>query len=186
MWKLEKHRVVVRRWEPQEKAKIWKIESCKEDLQANPRTWGPTCQHVVALIGNILEEVMSMSFADWVSCTKKDWMHRMGAHIHQENLPWNKMLHHAKQHCETNNTKCRTHRNGKPRKKAPRPAKRRESGEARVRPSHIGRAVLKENPLQHFTRNTGTHSSRATKANVCPLPREASLNTGLPIPFLRS
>ena len=35
---------------------------------------GPTCKQVVALIGNILEQVMSMSFAGWVSCTNMDWL----------------------------------------------------------------------------------------------------------------
>ena len=31
-----------------------------------------------------------------------------------------------------------------------------------------------------------TDSSGVTRVNVCPLPRGASLNTSLPIPFLRS
>ena len=70
---------------------------------------GPTCKQVVALIGSILEQVMSMSFADWVSGTNMDWLlrsHRAekrrqdnashGAHVHQENLPWSKMLNHAR------------------------------------------------------------------------------------------
>ena len=32
----------------------------------------------------------------------------------------------------------------------------------------------------------GTDSSGVTRVNVCPLPSEASLNTGFPTPFLRS
>ena len=84
--------------------------------------------------------------------------------------------------------KCRTHRNGKPRKKkTPRPARRRKSGEAKGRPSHIGRAGLKDDPLQHFTGNTrNTQKSGATRVNNCPLPRGASLSTSFPTPFLRS
>ena len=60
-------------------------------------------------------------------------------------------------------TKCRTHRNGKPRKRAPRPARRRKSGEVKGRPSHIRRAGLRDDPLQHFTRNTRNTQVRCNK-----------------------
>ena len=73
-WKLEKH-LVVRRWELQEAAKIWKKRIWHKDQQANPKDMGPTCKQVVALIGSILEQVMSVSFTDWVFCTKMDWLH---------------------------------------------------------------------------------------------------------------
>ena len=39
-------------------------------------------------------------------------------------------------------------------KKKSRPARRRKGEEAKGRPSHIGRAGLRDNPLQHITRNT--------------------------------
>ena len=52
------------------------------------------------------------------------------------------------------NTICKAHRKGKPRKKGPPPARRRKSGEAKGRPSHIGRADLRGDLLQHVVRNT--------------------------------
>ena len=39
VWKLEKHLVVVRRWELQEAAEIWKNRTLPKDPQANPRIW---------------------------------------------------------------------------------------------------------------------------------------------------
>ena len=39
MQKLEKHRVVVRRWEPQEEARIWKDRIRQKGQLAIPRTW---------------------------------------------------------------------------------------------------------------------------------------------------
>ena len=47
----------------------------------------------------------------------------------------------------TDNERCRTHRNGKPQKRAPRPARRRDSREAKRRPSHIGRTGLRDDLL---------------------------------------
>ena len=49
-------------------------------------------------------------------------------------------------------TTCKIHRKRKPQKKAPRLA--RGTKQRKKRPSHIGRAGLRENPLQHFRRNT--------------------------------
>ena len=90
---------------------------------------------------------------------------------------WGKMLHHARLGSEfKESAKCRTHRKGKPRKKAPRPARRRKSGEAKGRPSHIDRAGLREDPLQHTIRKPGTHRSGAPRENNCPLPKGASLH----------
>ena len=111
---------------------------------------GPTCEYVTALNGNVVKHVRSRSFADWVSCTNIEELYR--SHRAEKRR---RMLNHAKQHRESKkNTKCTTHRNGKPRKKAPRPARRRKSGEARGRPSHIGLVGLRENTLQHNRRNT--------------------------------
>ena len=78
---------------------------------------GPTCKQVVALIRSILGQVMSVSFADWVSCTHMDWLHRShrsekrrqdrGSHGRPHSsreCSCSKMLRHAKQHCESNRT----------------------------------------------------------------------------------
>ena len=55
----------------------------------------------------------------------------MGAHIHQENLPWGRMVIHAKQHRESKRTQSvGPIETKKPQKKAPRPARQRKSGEA--------------------------------------------------------
>ena len=61
------------------------------------------------------------------------------------------------------NAMCRTHRKGKARKRGLRPARRREGGEAKGRPSHIGRAGSRDNPLQCIknTRNTQTRCSES-------------------------
>ena len=80
---------------------------------------------------------------------------------------------------------CRTHRQGKPRKRAPRPARRQKCGEAKGRPSHSGRAGVTDDPLEHFTRNTRNTQVRCNQVNNCPFPKGASLNTGFPMPFLR-
>ena len=71
---------------------------------------GPTGRHVASLNKNVIEHVRLTSFAVGVSCTNKDWQQRshrtekkqgkiedrMGRHIGQENLPWSKMMNHAK------------------------------------------------------------------------------------------
>ena len=110
IWK-EEHLVVVRRWELQDTAKIWKNRTLQKDLQTNPS------RQVVALIGSILEHVMAISFADWVSSTNMDWLlrsHRAekrrqdnashGRPHDLDNLPWSNMLNRAKQHRESNIT----------------------------------------------------------------------------------
>ena len=151
---------------------------------------GPTCKHVTDLVGNVLKQVKSISLGCQVSCTKwvvsagairgttrydnDDHIHMgdlyTGDHIHEEDPPRSMVLRLAK--------------SGNESKKAqnveePRPARLRDSGEAKGRPSRIGRAGLKENPLQHFTRNTDqVHQN----ANNCPLPKGA----GFPTAFLRS
>ena len=154
----------------------------------------------VALIGNVLKHVRSRSFADWVSWTNIDFLHRS----HRAEKRRQDRVSHGRPHssressleqdvesCKAtprvkDNTRCKTHRNGKPRKKAPRPARRRKSGEARGRPSYIDLVGLRENTLQHVRRNTRDRQLRCTSAHVCPFPRGASLNTGFSIPFLRS
>ena len=137
---------------------------------------GPTCKQVVALIGNILKQVRSISFADW--CTNMDWfalkpqgskrrdttMLRTCAHIHKKNLPWSKMLHHARLRCESKLIQSvepiETANRGK---RAPRHARRQKGEEAKRRPSHIGLVGLRENPLQHFTKNTRNTQVRCNK-----------------------
>ena len=65
---------------------------------------------------------------------------------------------------------CKAHRKGIPRKKGPRPARRRESGEAKGRPSHIGRTVLsqlaglRDDLLQHVVRNTRNMQVRSSES----------------------
>ena len=129
---------------------------------------GPNCKQVVALIRSILGQVMSVSFADWVSRTNMDWLHRSHraekrrqdrvSHVRSHSSKQSSLEQDGESHKATlqvkNNTKCKNHRNGKPLKKAPRPARRRKSGEARGRPSHIGLVDLRENALQHNRRNT--------------------------------
>ena len=57
VWRLEERLVVVRRWEAQEREKVWIDQILSKDV-------GPTCKHVAALIGNVLKQVRSISFAD--------------------------------------------------------------------------------------------------------------------------
>ena len=45
----------------------------------------------------------------------------------------------------------------------PRPARRRKSGEAKERPSHIGITGLRNDPLQRFKRNTGNRQIRCNQ-----------------------
>ena len=76
-----------------------KIGTCIRMKQANPRDMGRTCKQVVALIGSILEQVMSVCFADLGLLHQYGWIglhHRMGADIHQKNLAWSNMSNHAK------------------------------------------------------------------------------------------
>ena len=44
------------------------------------------------------------------------------------------------------------------------PARRQKSGEAKTRPSHIGGAGLRDDLLQHFTRNTRNTQARCNKS----------------------
>ena len=80
--------------------------------------------------------------------------------------------------------KCGTHRPGKRRKGAS-TTKRQKSGEAEGRPSHNGRAGLRDDPLQHFTRNTRSTQIRCNKSKQLSTSKK-SLNTDFPMPFLRS
>ena len=64
--------------------------------------------------------------------------------------------------------------------KAPRFARQRKGEKAAI--THWLSRLERENLLQHFRRNTRNSRSVATRINVCPLPREASLNTGFPNP----
>ena len=73
------------------------------------------------------------------------------------------MLHHAITLRVKDNTKCRTHRNWKPRKRAPPLARRRKGEEAKGQPSHIGLAGLRENTLQHVRRNTRDRQLRCNE-----------------------
>ena len=84
------------------------------------------------------------------------------------------------------NARCRTHRNGKPRKKAPRSARRRKSGEAKGRPSHIGRGGLRDDLLQHSIRDTRNTQIRRSESKHLSVSKWKSLKTGFPTPFLRS
>ena len=68
--------------------------------------------------------------------------------------------------------RCRTHRNGKPRKKVPRPARRSKIGEAKGRPSHIGRAGLRDDQLQHSTGNTRNTQVRCNKGKQLPTSKK--------------
>ena len=127
----------------------------------------------------------SRSFVAWVSCTKKDWLHRShrAEKRRQDSVshgrPYSSKESSLKQYAESSleqdddscktmprvkdNTKCKTDRKGKPQKNAPRPARRRKSGEARVRPSHMRPVSFRENTLQHFWRNTKNTQNRCNK-----------------------
>ena len=111
---------------------------------------------------------MSVSFADWVSCTNIDWLHRShrAEKRRQDSVshgrPCSSKESSLEQHAESckitprvkDNTTCRTHRKGKPRERAPRHARRQKDEEAKRRPSPIDLVGLRENTLQHFRRNT--------------------------------
>ena len=71
-------------------------------------------------------------------------------------------------------------------KRGPRPARRRKSGEAKGRPSHIGRADLRDDLLQHSIRNARNTQIRSSKSKQLSVYKVTSLNTGFPTPFLRS
>ena len=120
---------------------------------------------------------MSMSFADWVSCTNMDWLlrsHRAekrrqdhASHGHPQSSRESSLEQDAESCTITprvkDNTKYRTHRNGKPLKKAPRHSRRQKGDEARRRPSHIDLVGLTENTLQHFRRKTRNRQLRCNK-----------------------
>ena len=141
---------------------------------------GPTCKHVAPLIGNVLKQVRSVSFADWISCTNKDWLrwsHRAekkkrdnvshGPHVHIENLPGSEMRITLRVK-EIINRKRGTHRKGKRGKRRLNPP----GGEkAKKRPSHNGRAGLRDDPLQHFRRNTRNRQVRCNKCKQLGAPK---------------
>ena len=87
---------------------------------------GPTCTHVVALIGSIFGQVMSVSFADWVSCTNMHWLLRSHREEQrrQENASHESSLEQDAESCTItprvkDNTKCRTGNRGKGRLDTP-------------------------------------------------------------------
>ena len=77
------------------------------------------------------------------------------------------------------NANCRVHRKRKRLKKRLPPAKRRKSGEGRKGGNHT-------TCCNTSSRIPGTRRSGAVRANTCPFPLGASLNTGFHTPFLRS
>ena len=91
-------------------------------------------------------------------------MHRMGAHLHQENLPSSKMLNQAQQRRESKKTQSvepiETGNRGKGRLDTPGGEKARR----RRRPSHIDPVGLSENTLQHLKRNTRNRHLRCNKS----------------------
>ena len=140
---------------------------------------GPTCKHVAALIGNVLK-ASQIDIHRWLNL-----MHQYGlAPLKpQGSKKRYDMVSHGRPHSNRESsleqdaasytitlrvkerTKCGIHRKGKPRKEAPRLARRRKGEEAKRRPSHIGRAGLREDPLQHFSRNTRNTQVRCNKGN---------------------
>ena len=157
-----------RRWELQETTKIWKNRILQKGSTGQSKDMGPTCKQVVALIGSILEQVMSISITDWVSCTNMDWLHRS----HWAEKRRQDSVSHGSPHSSRessleqdvasctitprvkDDTTCETHRKRNPRKRAPRHARRKKGEEAIKRPSHFDLVSLRENTLQHFRRNT--------------------------------
>ena len=111
VWKLEERLVVVRHWDLQAR-KVWIDRILQSDPAASPGT-GP-CKSVVALIKNVLKQVIKK--IRWLNVlhqyglaplkpqgSKEEattWYH-VGDHIHIENLPWSKTLHHARLRCES-------------------------------------------------------------------------------------
>ena len=63
VWRLEERFVAVPRWELQEKEKVWIDQILQSGSTAQSRDMGATCKHVVALIGNVLKQVRSISLA---------------------------------------------------------------------------------------------------------------------------
>ena len=137
---------------------------------------GPTGRHVAPLNRNVIEYVRSTSFADGVSYTNIDWLQRS----HRAEKRRQERGSHGRPHstreasleqyddsCKVKPrikkaTERRIHRNKK--QKAPRPARRRNSGEARERPPHMRPVNLREDPLQHFKRNTRNTQLRCNKS----------------------
>ena len=119
---------------------------------------------------------MSVFFADLVSCTNMDWLHpsHKAEKRRQDSVshgrPDSSKESSLEQHAESckitprikDNTKCDTHRNVKPRKRAPRHARRQEGEEARRRPSHIDLVGLGENATLQV-RNTKNRQLRCNK-----------------------
>ena len=74
VWKLDERLVVDRLWELQEKSEGLERSNLANGSTGQSKDVGPTCKHVAALIGNVLEQVRSISFAGWFSCTNIDWL----------------------------------------------------------------------------------------------------------------
>ena len=94
-----------------------------------------------------------------------------------------KVRHRARE-----SAKCKAHLKGKPREEGPRSARRQKGEEAKRRPSHIGRAILRQTAglSKVLSGMPGTRRSGVARSNNCPFPNGARLNTGFPTPFLRS
>ena len=75
---------------------VWKNPIRQKGKQANPRTWVLLGGHVASFNRNVVEHVRSTSFADGSRQEKARWRIAMGAHIRQEDLPWSRMMIHAK------------------------------------------------------------------------------------------
>ena len=138
---------------------------------------GPTGRHVASLNKNVVEHVRSTSFTDGVSCTNIDWLQRShraekrrqdrGSHGRPQS-PGQFSLEYDDDSCRVKKrikkaAKRRIHRSRKQIKKAPRPARRRKSVEAREQPSHMRPVGLRKNPLQHLRRNNRNRQIRCNK-----------------------
>ena len=134
---------------------------------------GPIGFHVTTPNKEVKEHVSAASCADEVSCTTKDWLQRSHRAVKRRQergsngrpqSPRASSLEQDDDSCIATprikkNERCRTHRMRKPQKRTPRHARRRRSGQARERPSHLRPVGLREN--QQNTRN------RQIKCNKC-------------------
>ena len=91
------------------------------------------------------------------------------------------MVIHAKQQRESNGTQS-----AGPIETANRRKRRRTSGEARERQSHIRPVGLRENTLQHFRRNTRNRQLRCNKGKCLSASKRSKFEHRFPTPFLRS
>ena len=89
----------------------------------------------------------------------------MGGNIHLEDPPWGKMLHHAQSGSESKRAQnVEPIGNGNRGKRGLDPPGGRKAGRRKGRPSHNGRAGLRDDLLQHFTKNTRNTHVRCNKS----------------------